>query len=208
MWSLASGARSRCAAASPDAGDSIYAAYDFDDPGDGAWQDLTCTHDDNGNLTSDGLHSYTYDAWNRLVAVAYDNAVAGDTDPTIATYVYDGLFRRISKTVSGARGDGIVYNSDADGSGIVAGFRSEHYFYAGWRVVEVTNWDLSAFGDYDHTTADVLGQFVYGTQYVDEPVRYDRNLDVGTNDSCIGGGGEGASSDAIRHGIIPTPSAA
>ncbi len=91
---------------------------------------------------------------------------------------------------------GIVYNSAADGSGIVAGFRIEHYFYAGWRVVEVTNWDPSAFGDYDHTTADVLGQFVYGTQYVDEPVRYDRNLDVGTNDSCIGGGGEGASSDA------------
>jgi YD repeat-containing protein len=52
-----------------------------------------------------------YDAWNRLVAVhkAYDNSL-------VATYVYDGLGRRIEKTV----GDTIT----------------DYYYDISWRVVE------------------------------------------------------------------------
>jgi hypothetical protein len=30
-----------------------------------------------------------------------------------------------------------------------------------------------------------LGQYVWGVQYLDEPVRYDRNTDVGTDNDCV-----------------------
>ena len=53
-----------------------------------------------GNLTYDGLHAYTYDAWNRLVTVrrAYPDGSAGHTEgSTIATLTYDGLGRRSAK---------------------------------------------------------------------------------------------------------------
>jgi hypothetical protein len=50
--------------ASPEAADYIYAAYDFDDPQGGTWQEMALTHDPNGNLTGDRLYQYKYDAWN------------------------------------------------------------------------------------------------------------------------------------------------
>jgi RHS repeat-associated protein len=50
------------------------------------------THDANGNLTSDGLYSYSYDFRNRLVRV-----VGPDL---IADYQYDALGRRITQTVA------------------------------------------------------------------------------------------------------------
>ncbi len=48
-------------------------------------------HDDAGNLTYDGLHQYTYDAWNRLTAAWYDANDDGGldespTDTAVATY--------------------------------------------------------------------------------------------------------------------------
>ena len=49
---------------SPDAGDYVYAAYDFDDPPSSVWEQLTLTHDAAGNLVDDGLLKYTYDPWN------------------------------------------------------------------------------------------------------------------------------------------------
>ena len=52
---------------------------------------VSYSYDDNGNLTSDGTNSYTYDAENRLTGV---------TNLSI-TYSYDPLGRRISKTVDG-----------------------------------------------------------------------------------------------------------
>jgi RHS repeat-associated protein len=48
------------------------------------------TWDDNGNLTNDGVHSYTYDAANRLTAVSGSPA---------SSFGYDGLGNRISMTV-------------------------------------------------------------------------------------------------------------
>ncbi|MEZ6084652.1 MAG: hypothetical protein R3E58_12120 [Phycisphaerae bacterium] len=58
-------------------------------------QTLPPTYDDNGNLTFDGNFKYTYDAWNRLVKATLD-----DTDVTIHEAAFDGLGRRVVKTVS------------------------------------------------------------------------------------------------------------
>ena len=195
-----------------DSGDYIYANYDFNDNGGVTWQTLTLAHDDNGNLIDDGLFKYSYDAWNRLAGTWYHDAhVDGNGHPDVtgervATYAYDGLFRRTGKVVAN-QGEGVVFHSDDNGTGIkaratldmpprarpacraaavalratrpVKGARTEHYFYSGWRLVVTTD---HASGDpYVYANSHVLGQFVYGTQYIDEPVCYDRNTDVGSD---------------------------
>jgi hypothetical protein len=56
-----------------------------------------------GNLTFDGLQEHTYDAWNRLVAVAHgyrdgsNNVQAGQKSVTMS---YDGRGRRITKAIA------------------------------------------------------------------------------------------------------------
>ncbi len=54
------------------------------------WGAITLTYDDNGNLTSDGLNSYTWNARNQLASM------------TGANFQYDAFGRRKSKTVGGA----------------------------------------------------------------------------------------------------------
>ncbi|MFO0836959.1 MAG: hypothetical protein U1D55_00410 [Phycisphaerae bacterium] len=57
-----------------------------------------------------------------------DAGGTGDAGQRVAAYAYDGLFRRVSKTVSN-QGLGCVHGSDAGGmAGIQAGDRVEHYF--------------------------------------------------------------------------------
>ncbi|MEO8609210.1 MAG: RHS repeat-associated core domain-containing protein [Chloroflexota bacterium] len=51
----------------------------------------SAAYDDNGNLTSDGTNSYTWDRANRLVE--WDNGVAAD----LTAYAYDGLGNRIAQ---------------------------------------------------------------------------------------------------------------
>jgi RHS repeat-associated protein len=51
------------------------------------------TWDDNGNLTNDGVRTYTYDAANRLTAVSGSPA---------SSFAYDGLGNRTSMTAGGA----------------------------------------------------------------------------------------------------------
>jgi RHS repeat-associated protein len=54
----------------------------------------TLTYDANGNLTSDGTNSYTWDARNRLAQMSSANISA--------SFVYDALGRRVSKTINNA----------------------------------------------------------------------------------------------------------
>lgn len=69
----------------------------------------TLRYDASGNLTSDGAKTYEWDAWGRLITVK-----RGGT--TLATYVYDGKHRLISKTT---------------GSG------TEDYIYDGHQLIEI-----------------------------------------------------------------------
>ncbi len=71
------------------------------------------TYDLNGNLTSDGTNSYTFDDENRLVSATTPTA-------TNITYQYDSLGRRIGKNVDGAitkyMYDGVRVIAEYDGS--------------------------------------------------------------------------------------------
>src|SRR5687767_8666010 len=117
-----------------------------------------------------------------------------DAQNVVATYAYDGLNRRITKVVTNS-GEGIVPRSDdldrngtADADGLLAGNKSDHYYYAGWRVIEETD---------NAGTPKTLAQTVYGTEYIDEPVCRDRNTDTtigGSPDSdCLDSGGSARS---------------
>lgn len=78
---------------------------------------VTPTYDGNGNLTFDGTFTYGYDAENRLVSASG----AGNS----ASYTYDGLGRRKTKTVNGritvSVGDGRQEILDYDGTSGTSG---------------------------------------------------------------------------------------
>ena len=57
-----------------------------------SWNGVGMTYDDNGNLTSDGTHTFIWDSRNRL---------AGISGAAVATFSYDAVGRRLSKTVNG-----------------------------------------------------------------------------------------------------------
>ena len=58
------------------------------------------TYDDNGNLTSDGVKAYEWDAEDRLVVVKQGGN-------TLASFVYDGNGRRLVAKILG-RADGVA----------------------------------------------------------------------------------------------------
>ncbi|MEX0717060.1 MAG: RHS repeat-associated core domain-containing protein, partial [Planctomycetaceae bacterium] len=114
---------------------------DFTNTTGSAWTDPT--HDAAGNMTlapsptdpgnSAKDQTYAWDAWNRLVQV-----LEGET--TLATYEYDGLHRRIKKTVDGT---------------------NHHYYLSEQNQVleEQTQTGMGA--------AEVLNEFVWHPYYVD-----------------------------------------
>ena len=59
------------------------------------------TYDLNGNLTSDGVNAYSWDARNRLAAI---------TGPVSASFIYDAVSRRSRKTINGVSTD-FVYDA-------------------------------------------------------------------------------------------------
>lgn len=111
------------------------------------------TYDAAGNMISGPkageeatrLH-FVYDAWNRLVAAKADNS--GQPGNTIATYAYDGMGRRVSKTVGS-----VTY---------------DYYYNEQYQLVEVRR-----DGD-----SDPYEQYVYDQRYVDAPVMVYRDTDA------------------------------
>jgi RHS repeat-associated protein len=79
-----------------------------------SWNGQAVTSDNNGNLTAEGGITYSYNAGNQL-----SSAVQGET--TLATFVYDGLGRRVEKVLSGTTtkfvhdGWNVVQEKDAQG---------------------------------------------------------------------------------------------
>src|SRR5438045_6226405 len=72
-------------------------------------------YDANGNMTSDGTHSYTWDARNRLASVDSGNT---------ASFTYDSFRRRVSKTIFGTQTgflyDGVNPVQDLSGTTVTA----------------------------------------------------------------------------------------
>jgi hypothetical protein len=145
--------------------------------------EVTLTYDDNGNLISDGVFTYVYDGWNRLRKV--QRVAAGPTTTDVALYEYFADNRRSEKIVqhSGAE---VVENDGGNttvrfyyGGGVArppsAGLGGAGFQPAGsrWNILETRNGsDQATF------------QYVWGTQYVDELVLIDKNLEV-TVDSDV-----------------------
>ena len=76
------------------------------------------TYDANGNLTSDGEKTYSWDARNRLIGISSLSSPPPSTGEGwvgVASFTYDALGRRISKTVNGVQTDYLY-----DGNDIVA----------------------------------------------------------------------------------------
>jgi len=71
-----------------------------------AFAGATLTYDANGNLTNDGVYTYQWDARNRLVGIG---------GGTTASFRYDALGRRVSKTLStqsSALSTGFLYDGN------------------------------------------------------------------------------------------------
>ncbi len=122
----------------------------------------TPTHDAAGNLTYDGLHKYTYDAWNRLAAVERawrDSDGNLQIGSVVASMEYDGLGRRTVKRV----GDG-----DANTCEMGDWEATYHVYWDNWRMIETRNGQGSG---------QVLKQHVWGLTYVDELVQIAINQD-------------------------------
>jgi RHS repeat-associated protein len=63
----------------------------------------TLGYDNNGNLTTDGTNTYTWDARDRLIGITGDSPPSGTgTVPLSASFSYDALDRRVAKTINGA----------------------------------------------------------------------------------------------------------
>jgi len=68
----------------------------------GSWRTPNLFYDANGNMTSDGLHSYSWDARNHLIKID-----AGST----ASFSYDAFGRRTNKTILGTN-TAFLYDED------------------------------------------------------------------------------------------------
>jgi RHS repeat-associated protein len=81
------------------------------------WGAQTLTYDNNGNLINDGSNAYGWDERGRLVTI---------TGAVSAVFAYDGLGRRVSKTIAGIQ-TGYVYDGanvvqELSGSSVLSNF--------------------------------------------------------------------------------------
>lgn len=107
----------------------------------------TLTYDANGSLTSDGTNVYTWDARNRLVAIS------GSVN---ASFVYDPLGRRISKTINGVTTK-YLYDVDDIVAEIQGGAVSATYLRS-LNIDEPFARQISTGTEFYHT--DVLGSTI------------------------------------------------
>jgi RHS repeat-associated protein len=93
------------------------------------WGSATLSYDANGNLASDGTHSYTWNDRNQLAQV-----VASGSSTTSATYQYDGLGRRVESLTGGATttylydGINIVQEQSDDKANLLTGLSPDETF--------------------------------------------------------------------------------
>ncbi|WP_432800191.1 hypothetical protein [Poriferisphaera sp. WC338] len=129
---------------------------DFEVGMDG-YADNTMEYDPAGNMTFDGVYTYTYDAWNRMISVkkAYrDSNGVVQAGSNIITMQYDALGRRIVKKIENSGDLNAEY----------------HYYYDGQKLIEARN------------EQDVpVQQYVWGTQYIDELIEIRSNHNPTTN---------------------------
>ena len=92
------------------------------------------TYDSNSNLLTDGVHSYLYDYNNRLATL----------DSAQASYQYDALGRRISKTVSSV---------------------TTNYYYAGIQMVEEVSNGVTSSYIYGNNIDEILLMHKENTSY-------------------------------------------
>jgi len=95
------------------------------------------SYDDNGNIISDGTQTFTYNQNNRLIQVEQGAVTLGE-------YAYDGLGRRVKKTVSGT----------------ITHF---HYDQAGNLIAE-TNVDGTPLRDIIYQDGERVAMEIYGAQ--------------------------------------------
>ena len=104
-------------------------------------------YDAAGNLIDNGVRTFKYDAWNRVVEVK----ASADL---IAEYEYDALGRRIRKRVENS---GAPLDTTGDG---------DYFYYDGHRVLEHRKTNAS------DTAVEPHRRYVYGLDYIDEVVAY------------------------------------
>jgi RHS repeat-associated protein len=86
-----------------------------------SWNGATVANDSNGNLTSDGTFTYTYNPRNQLTLVKQGNQTRG-------SYTYDGLGRRVVRTVGNTTtkpaydGWNLVQERASNGNSVVANY--------------------------------------------------------------------------------------
>src|SRR6266446_3680315 len=116
----------------------------------------TLQYDAAGNMTYDGNHSYTYDAENRLIQVD-----GGST----ASYVYDAVGHRVTKTVSGAWRDYLYDTSGNVVAETTSGGWNVGYAYLGGQLLAQYSNSTTYFVHQDHLGSTrlrtTLSQSVY-----------------------------------------------
>jgi RHS repeat-associated protein len=86
-----------------------------------SWNGATVVHDNNGNLTSDGTFTYTYNPRNQLTLVKQGNQTRGSN-------TYDGLGRRVVRTIGNSTtkpaydGWSLVQERASNGNSVVANY--------------------------------------------------------------------------------------
>ncbi len=97
----------------------------------------TCTYDANGNMLSDGTHTFVYDGLNRLIQVEKQGSV-------IATYGYDSSNRRICKTLGGTTTHYLYdLNSQLIAETSVAGTPIREYIYLDGEPIAVKDYQAN-----------------------------------------------------------------